>query len=159
LNELSQEQPRQMPQAFLAGLVVMAILIGVAWFISSRPVKTVAPAALPFGATEQAYARRIRFTGIQMNRAKNFLGNEVTVIAGTIENLGNQDLKEMTFALEFRDFSGQVVLREEVRFPDAKLPRIPASGQRDFVLNFEAVPPSWSQQYPQFVITGLSLEP
>jgi len=159
LNELPQEQePRRLPLAFLVALVAIVFLVGILWFVSGRPAQVAPLAALPFGDAEQAYARRIRFSGIQMSRAKNFLGQEVTVIAGTIENVGNQDLLEMTFAVEFRDFEGQVVLREEIRFPDAKMPRIPSGGTRDFVLNFEKVPATWSQQYPQFPIRGLRLE-
>lgn len=160
MNELPQEQePRRFPLALLVGLIAVVFLLGFVGFFSSRPAELTAPASLPFSDSEQAYAKRIRFTGIQMSRAKNFLGHEVTVIAGTIENLGNQDIREMTFAVEFRDFPGQVVLREEVRYPDAKMPPIAAGRQRDFVFNFEKVPAAWSQQYPQFPISGLRLAP
>ncbi len=136
----------------------MVILVGVVWLLSRQTTTSSSPAQLPFGDTEKAYARRIHFKDIQMGRAVNFLGHEVTVISGTIENVGNQDILEMTIAVEFRDFAGQVVLREEVRYPDTKMPRISASGQRDFVFNFEKVPATWSQQYPQFLVTGLRLE-
>ena len=160
MNELPHEQEaRRIPLAFLAGIIAVVFLLGIAWLFLGQPAKVAGPAALPFGDAEQAYAKRIRFQNIQMSRAKNFLGHEVTVIAGTIENMGNQDIREMTFAVEFPGFSGEIVLREVVRFPDAKLPRIPAAGARDFVLNFENVPATWSQAYPAFPITGLLLEP
>ncbi len=159
MNDLQQEQSTsRVPSAFLAGLLVMGVLIALVWLVSGKVTKQSGPAPLAFGEAEKAYAPRIVFKNIQMSRAENFLKQEVTVVGGTIENKGNMDVVQMTFAVEFRDFEGQVVLREEVRYPDSKLPRIPASGERDFVLNFEKVPTSWSQQYPQFVITGLALE-
>lgn len=159
MSEPQQGQSsRRFTPAFLAGLAVMALLLGGVWFLSRTSGTPTALAPLPFGDSEKAYAARITFKNIQMSRATNFLGHEVTVISGTIENKGNQDVVQMSFAVEFRDFSGQVILREEVRYPDERMPRIPASGERDFVFNFENVPPSWSQQYPQFPITGLALE-
>lgn len=157
-DEPEEKEGRGFSIALLLGVAAVAVLVGVVWFVSSRPTQVVAPAPLPFGEAEKNYAQRIRFTDIQMSRATNFLGHQVTIISGYAENMGNQTIREMSFALEFRDFSDQVVLREELRFPGKMEPPIEGGRRREFQFNFEKVPASWNQQHPQFHITGLSLE-
>lgn len=157
-DEPQEKEGRGFSLALLLGVAAVAVLVGVVWLVSSRPAQVVAPIALPFGEVEQKYAQRIRFTDIQMSRATNFLGHQVTIISGYVENMGNQTIREMSFTLEFRDFSDQVVLREELRFPGKMEPAIEGGRRREFQFNFEKVPPSWNQQYPRFQIAGLHLE-
>lgn len=158
-NTASENGGRGFPLAFLIGIAAVAILVALVYWFSTRQTPEVAPAALPFTETEQAYARRIRFTDIQMSRATNFLGHEITVISGFLENMGNQTLREMTFRIEFRGFSGEVVYQDELRFPEKNMPPIEGGRRREFQFNFEKIPPTWSQTHPQFHITGLALEP
>ena len=153
-----EQESRGFPVAFAIGIVAVLLLLGGVWWFSSRQAPEAAPAALAFGDAEQAYARRIEFSRIQMSRAKNFLGHEVTVIAGIIDNLGNQDILEMTFRIEFRDFESQVVFKDDLRFPDKMAGPIGAGRTREFQFNFENIPPTWAQSYPQFHITGLRLQ-
>lgn len=157
-DEPQEKEGRGFPIALLLGIAAVTVLVGVVWLVSSQPSQVVAPAPLPFGETEKEYARRIRFTDIQMSRATNFLGHQVTIISGYVENMGNQTIREMSFALEFRDFSEQVVLREEVRFPGKMESPIEGGRRREFQFNFEKVPAPWNQQYPRFQIAGLNLE-
>lgn len=147
------------PAAFLIGLSIVAVLLAAVWLISSREAKEAAPVPLAWGEPEKAYAPRIRFTEIQMSRAANFLGQEVTIIAGFVENVGNQTILEMECAVEFRDFSDQPVFRDTVRLFGKQVPPLDAGRRRDFQFNFEKVPGSWNQQHPRFHITGLSLQP
>lgn len=137
----------------------MALLVvGLLW-VSGRQQQAVAPAPLPFTEPEKTYATRIHFTNIQMSRATNFLGHQITVIAGFMENAGTATVQEMEIAVEFRDFDGRVVLRDNVRFPGGREQPILGGRRRDFQFNFEKVPGSWNQQHPKFEITGLRLEP
>ncbi len=154
-----ENEGRGFPVAFLIGIGMVAVLLVAVWLMSGLQTKVEAPTKLPFGDAEQAYAKRIKFSKIQMSRATNFLGHEITVIAGVIENVGNQTLLEMEFEIEFRDFSDQVVLRETLRQFGKLGPPLEAGRDREFQLNFEKVPSSWNQQYPQFHITGLALQP
>ncbi len=160
MNDQPQEnESRGFPVAFLFGLGAVVLVVIIVWYVANRPAQVVSIAALPFGETEKAYSQRIRFTDIQMSRAANFLGQEVTVIAGFIENMGTQTIQEMQFTLEFRDLSGQVVLREDVRLMGKKEPPLLGGRRRDFQFNFEKVPGTWNQQTPRFVVTGLVLQP
>jgi hypothetical protein len=162
VSEQSQEQVNQgqgegrgFPIAFLLGLGVVIVLLLAVWAISSREVKQEAPAKLAFGEAEQAYARRIRFTDIQRSRAANFLGQQVTIIAGYIENMGNQTIGEIEFQIEFRDLEEKVVMRESLRLFGKEGPPLESGRRREFQFNFEKVPDSWNQHPPQFQITGI----
>lgn len=152
-----QEEGRGFAVAFAIGLgVVVLLLIGV-WAASNRESKVAAPVKLPFSEAEQAYARRIRFTDIQRSRAANFLGQQVTIIAGHIENMGSETIAEIEFHIEFRDLSEQVVMRETLRLFGREGPPLESGRRREFQFNFEKVPDSWNQQPPQFQITGILL--
>lgn len=157
-SRTQENESRGFPAAFLIGIGVMLALLAVVWFVSSRGAKQAAPAKLPFGGSEQAYAQRIRWTDMQMSRAKNFLGHEVTFIAGFVENAGNQTILEMECVVELRDFSDQAIFRDTVRLFGKLGPPLGAGHRRDFQFNFESVPGAWNQQYPKFEITGLSLQ-
>ena len=158
---VSQEPPnesRRFPLAFLAGIVAVLVLLGVVWLVSSRQALVTAPPPLPFGENEQKQAQRVRFTDIQMSRATNFLGHQVTIISGYVENMGTETIGEMSLIVEFRDFADQVVLREDVRLLGKMEPPLLGGRRTEFQFNFEKMPPSWNQQHPQFHITGLALQ-
>ena len=159
MSELPQENERRaVPPAFVLGLLVVALLLGGIWFASTLQKAPEAVKPLAFGEAEQAYAKRVRFTDIEMGRAKNFLGHEVTIISGFVENMGNQTIREMSFRIEFLGFSQEVVMQEEIRFLGGQAPPLEGGRRRDFQFNFEKVPDAWSQSHPRFHITGLSLE-
>lgn len=153
------EERSRLPVAFLAGLAVVALLIGIALVInhySNASSTATAQKPLPWGPTEQAYAPQIHFLEPKMSRAANFLNQEVTFIFGTVENGGNKNIHQIEVTLEFHDVFNQVVLRDKERlFPD-NAPRFKPGEQRDFQLSFEAIPEEWNMVYPTIHVTGIA---
>jgi len=141
--------------------VCAVIVLGGLVILLSRSKPTAGPAseqALPFGAAEQAYVRRIRFTDLQMSRAANFLNQEVTYINGVALNNGVRRVLAIDVAVDFHDVSGNVVLLENRRLISGPNSAIEAGQRESFQLGFEGVPDTWNQSYPDLKITGLTLE-
>jgi hypothetical protein len=159
-EDRDQQQRRDMPVMFVAGAIVVTIVLAVLVFLIhiSQPRGIVAAKQLPFGPAEQAYTQHIHFSNIQMARAKNMLDQEFTYVAGTIENEGTQTIKAMDVVIEFKDPFNQVILRDTERLVGASTNPVPASQPRDFQVTLEHIPDQWNQQYPSIRITGLVLE-
>ena len=151
---------RRFPVAFLLGFLVVAIIFG-SFVVLTRHMRSPAQASavkLPFGPAEEAYAERIHFTGIQLARATNFLKQEFTYVAGTIENDGVQNIAAMQVAVEFHDDLNQVILRETEVLIAPKSDPLPAGQSRDFQITLEHIPAEWNHQYPSINVTGLILQ-
>lgn len=153
------EGKREFPVALLAGagIVVLVVMGGYFLLQEHQPVETPAAQKLPFGSQEQAYAEKIRFSNLQMSRANNLLGQELTYIVGMIVNDGSRTIREMDVNVEFRDLLNQVVLREVRKMIRRNAP-IAGGEQREFQLTVEHVPADWNRNYPSFIVTGLVLE-
>jgi hypothetical protein len=154
------ESGRQFGVALIAGLIVVLILAGAAYFwiqnTSSKPVAQAPP--LPMSATEQAYASQIEFGSFDLSRASNFLNQQVTYVNGVVTNRGQRDVVEMEVSLEFRDLSQNVILRDKQRMFGSKARPLQSLEKRAFQLNFENIPDGWNQVPPSFTITGLRLQ-
>jgi hypothetical protein len=157
-TESASEDKRQFPWPMVIGLGIVVIAVVVVGFWSSRPERQPTLLPLTFGAEEQAYAARIEFTDIQMGRAANFLGQEVTVVAGKVQNRGPRRIRQIEVAVEFRNFQDQVVLTEKRRLFEAGVTPLGGGFSREFQVNFENVPAEWNQQFPKIRTTGLSLD-
>jgi len=153
------ETGRQFGVALIAGLIVVLILAGAAYFwIQKTSVKPAAEAPpLPMGAAEQVYASQIDFGSFDLSRASNFLNQQVTYVNGVVSNRGQRDVLEIEVTLEFRDIEQNVVLRDKQRMFGSKERPLQSLEKRAFQLNFENIPDGWNQIPPTFTITGLRL--
>ncbi|HYB62359.1 MAG TPA: FxLYD domain-containing protein [Methylomirabilota bacterium] len=154
------EKKRQMPIAFLLGVVIIALLV-VGVVLYSRHASSAAgakPQRLPMGPQEQAYVANIKFTDPKMSRASNFLNQEVTFIFGTVENDGPRPIRQIEVTIEFHDEFNQVVLRDTQRLLAPESDAIGPGQQRDFQLSYEHISDQWNVQYPTMKITGLDLK-
>lgn len=157
---MTQEEKSSFTPAFLVGLAVVLLLFG-GLFLLTRHARSVQPAPrqrLPMTATEQAYAKHIRFLDPQMNRVANFLNQEVTIIFGSVANDGSRTISEMEVTLEFHDLFNQVVLRDTRRLFGWRAAPLGPGQRQDFQFNFEHIPADWNRQYPTLRVTGLLLE-
>lgn len=159
--ETVRERRSSFPGAFLAGLVIVFIMVGCVVLLSrythSRQTAA-ASAKLPFGPAEQAYVGSIQFGNIQMARATNLLNQEFTYVNGTMTNGGARSIVALNVIMEFRDPFNQVVLRDtEQLIGTANAPLGPGQ-HRDFQITLEHVPAEWNQQVPTFRATGLLLQ-
>lgn len=151
--------------AVLALLVVAALLLpsGILlnpWFRGDQSTgekRHVSGAGLPlfFGAAEQAYAPKIHIENITMNRAENFLNQEVTTLAGEAVNSGDQSLQGLELTMVFSDTLNQVVLREARSVLGAAAPPLAPGERREFEISFEHLPSSWNMQEPSISVTAM----
>jgi|SRR5579864_5628127 len=155
-----RESGRQFGVALLAGLIVVLIIAGGAYFwiekTSDKPAAQAPP--LPMGAAEQAYAAQITFDSFDLSRTTNFLNQQVTNVAGAVTNAGQRIVLEMEVSMEFRDIGQNVILREKQRMFGSKERPLQLLEKRAFQLNFENIPDGWNQVPPAFTITGLRLQ-
>jgi hypothetical protein len=157
---MGDEPKSGLPLAFLAGLLVVVSIIAVIYLVTETS-KSTAPAEqhLSLSEADKPYLERIQIGDIQMSRAENLLGHELTYIVGTLRNNGTRNLRDIEVTVEFRDLLNQVILRENRRLFGRNPPVIPGGQSRAFQLTFEGVPKEWNRQYPTFKITGVVLDP
>jgi len=152
---------RRFPVAFLAGLVVVALLFGGFYLLTrifGMPGAAVAE-KLPFGSAEQAYAERIHFSDLHMSRSTNMLKQEFTYVNGMMSNDGVQSIRAMEVTVEFRNALNQVILRDsQLVIGPNHGPSLNAGLSRPFDVTLEHVPAEWNQEYPSIRVTGLILQ-
>jgi hypothetical protein len=155
-----KETGHQFGFALLAGLIIVLIIAGGAyfWIEKTGDKPAVAAAPLPMGAAEQAYASQIDFGSFELSRTTNFLNQQVTIVAGVVSNKGPRNVLEMEVSLEFHDLSQNVILRAKQRMFGSKESPLQSLDKRAFQLNFETIPDGWNQVPPTFSITGLRLQ-
>jgi len=152
---------RRFPVAFLAGLLVVALLFGGFYLLtrvfSSHGAATVVK--LPFGPAEQAYAERIHFSDLHMSRSTNMIKQEFTYVTGTMSNDGDRSIRAMEVTVEFHDAMNQVILRDSqfIIAPQGD-PPLNAGLSREFQVTLEHVPAEWNQEYPSIRVTSLNLQ-
>ncbi|MCL6566133.1 MAG: DUF2393 domain-containing protein [Acidobacteriia bacterium] len=156
--EPSQRRGFGLALLFGAGVVVLVVFVAYLLLVrfGNRPTQPLAP--LPMGTTEQAYASQIEFSGVQMSRAENFLGQEVTYLFCVVTNRGARTVRQMEVAVEFRDAFQQVVLRDTRRVIGPRAAPLRPGASRELQLSWEHIPADWNHQYPSIRITGLLLE-
>jgi hypothetical protein len=157
---IPSEERSRLPIAFLAGIVIVALLVGGAILYSryAAPAGSEIEKPLPMGPAEQAYAQQIHFLEPKMSRAANFLNQEVTFVFGTVENGGDRKVKQIAITLEFHDPFNQVVLRDTQRLFLPTAAPMPPGQQRDFQVGYEQLPAQWNNGYPTIRVTGLSFK-
>lgn len=114
---------------------------------------------LPFGPPEQAYAPKLQIENLTLSAAENFLHQEVTTLAGSITNPGDQPLDNVEVTIEFSDQLGQVVLRETRELFTSPSPPFGPGERRDFEISFEHIPPSANVQQPAIRVSGILFAP
>ncbi len=156
-----REERSRTPIAFIAGLLIMAIVFGAIFFLTRKLQPRVGASVevkLPFGPAEQEYATRIHFTDLKMAKATNFLNQEFTYVGGTMANDGTRDIKAMDVSIEFRDPLRQVILRDAEHLIGPDTAKLPAGQKGTFTVSVEHLPSEWNHEYPIITVTGLVLE-
>ena len=154
-----QDTGRQFGIALLAGFIVVSLLAGGVYWLSRGSGPTPgAPAPLPMGPAEQAYAPKIQFSDFELTRATNMLKMETTNVRGTISNLGDRGIEQIEISLAFGDLSKQVIFTDARRLLGGGSAPLAPGEKRRFELSFENIPSGWDQTPPKITITGLQLK-
>lgn len=149
------------PAAFVAGIIVMAIVVAIVVLLSRSGSKHNLGMTqhLPFGATEQAYAPQIHFQNLQLAHADNLLNQEFIYVNGVVSNNGNETVDGLEVTVQFHDPFNQVILQETQRVLGPPADPLKPGQQRDFQVTLERkLPATWNQQYPSISVSGLTLE-
>jgi len=155
------EEKSGFPAAFLAGLVVVSIIVIVFVVVthSDKPAQRAPQPKLPFTAEAQSYAGNIHFNNLALSESDNMLGEKFTYLNGVISNDGPRTIQAMEVLIEFHDPFNQVILREAHRLISAPAAPLGPKQQREFSITFlEQLPAEWNQQYPTIRVTGLVLQ-
>ena len=159
-ERMDRQERSGFPAAFAAGLIVIAVIAGIA-VLASRLIKTpqqAVDAPLPFGAAEQSYAQQIHFQDFRLSESDNLINQKFTYVAGIVSNNGPKTVAAIEVLVEFHDPFKQVVLKDTLRpLRRSDAPLRPGE-QREFNLAIDqGLPSTWDQQYPSVRITGLVL--
>ena len=173
MSEMDSGAPNQMdpgagkpersgfPAAFIAGLIVMAIVVGSILFVTRSSSKHGLGLVqhLPFGSSEQVYAPQLHFQNLQLAHADNLLNQEFIYVNGVVSNDGNKIVDALEVTVEFHDQFNQVILQETQQVFGPPGDPLKPGQQRDFQVTLERkLPATWNQQYPSIRVTGLILE-
>jgi hypothetical protein len=144
--------------ALILAATAVLVIVGALYFLPGRqsPPGAAPPGAhFAFGATEQAYASRMRIENITLSRAENFLRQEITSLNGELVNDGNRVVRGVEVTIEFSDELNQIALREARPVLAPASPSLVAGARCAFEVSFEHIPASWNMQQPVVRITGL----
>ncbi len=160
-ERIQNEERSRFPAAFVAGLVVIAIIAGIV-VLTSHFVKTpqqVVDAPLPFGSTEQAYAPQIHIQDLRLSESDNLINQKFTYVAGIVSNTGPRPVDAVEVLVEFHDPFKQTILKDTLRPIRRSDEPLKVGEQREFNLAIDqGLPSTWDQQNPSIRITGLVLE-
>jgi hypothetical protein len=116
------------------------------------------------------YAANIKFSGLKMSAAENFVGATVSYIDGTVSNVGNQTVTHAVVEVTFKDSMGQLAQRETVPlrvlqtsgpYPDAVDLSVSPLGpgqSKPFRLTFESISEQWNHEYPELKVTDVTVK-
>lgn len=128
------------------------------WRASTRHAANSASQSGP-GPEERAYAGSVGVDHLEVSRAENFLHQEVTTLAGQIENGGDHSLASVELTIEFSDQMNQIAQRETRTLFGPPGPPIPPGDHREFEVSFEHISSAWNMQQPTVKVTALQFYP
>lgn len=160
-ENLGGDEGRRFPAAFIAGLVVVSVIVVIFLFAthSSAPTKPAQKPKLPFSAEAQTYAANIHFQNLQLSESLNMLNEKFTYLDGIVANNGAHPIQALEVLVEFHDPFNQVILRDTRRVISNSDQPLGPGKQRAFDITFtQQLPAEWNQQYPTIRVTGLVLQ-
>ena len=147
-------------------VVLLAVIVGVAFFVSKRspPPAPVASEVTPL----HPYAAQLSLTELKMSTAQNFVGATVTYLELKVANTGDQAVSGATVESIFRNSLGELVQKEaqpllyiHARKPytdvsDLRANPLKPGETREFRLTFDHISADWNRELPELRITAVS---
>lgn len=156
------EEPKSNLLPILLGVALVVLVVGVAAFLLRTDSKIANP--------PHPYAANLKLSDMKMSAAENFIGSTVTYLDGTVTNAGDKTVSHAVVHVSFKDSLGQVAQAEDVPlhvlqttgpYADAVdlsiLPLAPGQS-RQFRLTFEHVTADWNHEYPELLVTNVSVK-
>lgn len=142
-----------------AVVLVIAIMVGVAFFLREPPRKVAPPSP---------YIAQLKLSDFKMSAAENFIGHTVSYIDGTITNTGDKTVTRAMVEVNFLDSIGQLAQREELPLRvirtngaynepvDLNVAPLSSGQSAPFRLTFDSISQQWNRQYPRIRITDVT---
>lgn len=143
----------------MGALVALAIIVGIYVWAQHHRVQQSGEAReahAPMTAADKAYLAEVEVTGARMSAARNFLGDTVYYLDGTLVNRGPQTVRELDLKLTFMDPFGQVVLLQMEHPVTRQTAPLKAGAAGTIHLIFEHLPAEWNQGPPVITVTYVS---
>lgn len=151
----AKREPKEFPVALAAGTAIFLVIAGIVAFIATSP----GPPPPPKPSQEAYdYLSKLTIEDIRMSAEENMLGHSVVMVDAKITNTGDRVVTTLRLRLYFYDYAGKLALREEQNVITANSLPLYAGETRDFQLRFDALPPNWNVQPPQFQLVSLQLQ-
>ena len=148
-------------RAILAGVVVVAVLIGLLVWLGGG--NRSAPAA------PNPYADQLQISNVKMAAAQNFVGGTVTYVDGKITNTGAKTVTGAVAEVIFRNSLGEVVQKEQIpvrvlvfqgperNILDLRSAPLKPGASADFRLTIEGtISADWNQGYPEVRVASVT---
>jgi hypothetical protein len=147
-----KEPPNRLPLYLIVALVVLGG--GFFGYLQFGPKPVVQDA--PLSDEARQYVPNLRLGDVEMKASLNYFSQKVVEINGTIANNGARNLDIVEVTCVFRDYSGQVALRQRVAIVSKKMGGLKPGEKKTFRLPFDALPDGWNQAMPGLVIAGIT---
>ena len=158
MESAAKETPERKPRVPMVVVVAVLLVLGVAVaFFVLVPSQQDASPTIPL-KDAPAYAAQLELSDLQLSAAENFLGQNVVYLDGKIANQGSQTVRLVQARLFFRDFMGQVILREEKELVSVRSQPLRPGEVQEFQLAFDSIPASWNVQVPEIEFTLIRIE-
>ncbi|MBI4464054.1 MAG: hypothetical protein HY647_05065 [Acidobacteria bacterium] len=154
-TEQQPEEKRRIPPAIVVALLLVAGLV-VALFVFAPGQQDTSPTT-PLKEAP-TYAEQLELSDLQLSAAENFLGQQVVYLNGKMANQGSKTVGLVRVRLSFRDYLGQVILREEIELLGVRSQPLRSGEVRDFQLSFDRLPGSWNVQVPEIEFASIQVE-
>lgn len=152
-----KERSEGLPVPVVVTIVLLLLAAAAGYFLYRRAKER--PAELPLLTQEAtAYLPNLQLSDVDMQAAENYLKQTVATITGKITNNGPRTLQLVEIHCVFRDFSGQILLRQRTAIVGRKTGPVAAGQTSPFELNFDNVPADWNRALPDLVISRIRFE-
>jgi len=124
------------------------------YYVEFAPARSVAEA--PLTPEAKAYAvGSLKLDDVSMKATKNYFGQMVLEIQGSIANVGDRNLDTVEIYCGFFDPYGQMAKRERVAIVSPRMGGLKPGESKMFRLPFDQLPESWDQKMPKLVIASV----
>jgi hypothetical protein len=141
-----------LPVYILGGLLLVVGSVFI-YYIQFAPARSVAEA--PLTPDAKAYVGNLKLDDVSMKATKNYFGQIVVEIQGSIANAGDRNLDTVEIYCVFRDPYGQMALRQRLPIVSPRMGGLKPGEAKMFRLPFDQLPETWDQKMPLLVIAAV----
>ena len=138
---------------YILGVLLVVVGSVFVYYVQFAPKRSVAEA--PLTPEAKAYVGNLKLADVNMKATKNYFGQMVVEIEGSIANAGDRNLDSVEIYCVFFDPYGQMTLRQRLPIVGPGMGGLKSGESKAFRLPFDQLPDSWNQQMPRLVIAAV----